>query len=230
MERERKRIRNEPEIRRQVANMLELPGNAWQIVLERMEMLEIFFADHMYPEFAHWMNRRGVWQAIWKYKVVSMIPDVTQVPQIGLNARWNCMAWYFALMGSCEEPLAGYWIRSIERPNTGESIRLGFQKVVDYTGALNQGANPDLVQLDLLGVRGTDGPRIRARLLDFVDNKQIRTMRSQVLWRTNGMTDYFKSAAQILYVLLQEGFFIVLRYKDDDPQDYNIRHKIGLSL
>lgn len=225
MERETKRIRSEPEIRRQVRDMLELPGNAWKYVLEEMDILEIFFADSMYPEFAQWMVRRNAWQNIWKYKVAPMLRSSNvQVTQVGLNERWNCLAWYFAIMGSSEEPLKGYWVHSIKRPDgrgaTGE-VRLGFSKLLDYTNALN-GNEPQLIQLD---INSTDGPRLRGHLLDFVSNKDYRTMRSQVVWRVQSMSDYFKSVAQILYVLFQEGFFVILRFKDEGA-NYHIRLKV----
>lgn len=225
MERETKRIRSEPEIRRQVRDMLELPGNAWKYVLEEMDMLEIFFADSMYPEFAQWMVRRNAWQNIWKYKVAPMLRSSNvQVTQVGLNGRWNCLAWYFAIMGSSEEPLKGYWIHSIKRAGErGGEIRLGFSKLLDYTNALN-GNEPQLIQLDI-GNTTPDGPRLRGHLLDFVSNKDYRTMRSQVVWRVQSMSDYFKSVAQILYVLFQEGFFVILRFKDEGA-NYHIRLKV----
>lgn len=227
MERETKRIRSEPEIRRQVRDMLELPGNAWKYVLEEMDMLEIFFADSMYPEFAQWMVRRNAWQNIWKYKVAPMLRSSNvQVTQVGLNERWNCLAWYFAIMGSSEEPLNGYWVHSIKRPDgrgaTGE-VRLGFSKLLDYTSALN-GNEPQLIQLE---INSTDGPRLRGHLLDFVSNKDYRTMRSQVVWRVQNMSDYFKSVAQMLYVLFQEGFFVILRFKDEGA-NYHIRLKVDM--
>lgn len=227
MERETKRIRSEPEIRRQVRDMLELPGNAWKYVLEEMDMLEIFFADSMYPEFAQWMVRRNAWQNIWKYKVAPMLRSSNvQVTQVGLNERWNCLAWYFAIMGSSEEPLKGYWVHSIKRPDgrgaTGE-VRLGFSKLLDYTNALN-GNEPQLIQLE---INSTDGPRLRGHLLDFVSNKDYRTMRSQVVWRVQSMSDYFKSVAQVLYVLFQEGFFVILRFRDE-AANYHIRLKVDM--
>ena len=224
MERERKRIRNEPEIRRQVHQVMAgNQGNAWQLVLERMEMTEIFFADHTYPDFAAWLDRRNVWQAIWKYKVIPMLKQVEEpeVSQVGLNARWNCMAWYFTYTGSCEEYVQGYWIESISRPATQESVRLSFQKVIDYTGAWN-GMEPQLVQLEL----SVNMLELRNNLLDVATNKNFRTLRSQVVWKVASMSDYFKTVAQVLYVLLREGFYIVLRFKEDRETFYPIRREL----
>jgi hypothetical protein len=214
MERERKKIRPEPEIKRQVYEMLNLPGNAWQIVLEKMEMLEIVFAERVYPEFREWLHKRNVWNALFKYKVAPLIrQEALEISQIGLNPRWNCLAWYFSIMGSCEEYLEGYWIRSIKRPENRGEVRLNFQKLLDYTGAFN-GIKPEIVEIS---IHAPDYERIRAHLLDFVSNKNFRTMYSQVIWKIDqNIAEYFKTVAQILYVLLQEGFFIVLSYKDNN--------------
>lgn len=217
MERDLKRIRTAPELRRQVAQVMQ--GNAWQAVLKEMSVMEVIAAEQQMPDFSEWMQRRNVWNALFRYKVAQLVPsDKLSFPQIGLNARWNCLAWYFALMGSCEEELEGYWIRDIKRPSPGGEGRLNFQKVIEYTGDRLNGVEPQLIQVD---INAPDAQRVVQHLIDFVTNKQYRTLRSQVVWKVETVGDYLKSVAQILYVLLQEGFFIGVAYKEDVSERSN---------
>lgn len=197
-----KRIRNEEEIRQMVHHVMNLQENAIAYVLNNMRVLEVFFADQKEWEFSQWLVKRNIWAALFRFKVSDMLPEGSKPIQVGINARWNCLAWYFTVMAASGNYLDGYRIRSMVHPNVQGNVQFDF-------------VSNKLIQISVNISPDRGGVQLKDALLGFVKNRQFRTHYSQIIWEMTSSSEYYQTLAQIFYKLFERGFYVMVQFGNE---------------
>lgn len=89
MEQTKKRLRK---LEKQVYTLMDLPPPARQVLFKHLTVMDIIYASKAFPLFGKWMDEKQQWDYVCEQLVLK------DAKRLGNNAKWNCFAWYFAIV------------------------------------------------------------------------------------------------------------------------------------